>query len=686
MPWQAPTFDITGKNYTVDPRPVQEVIQQGANIQKDSLKTLAGVVQSGVDVAQGMMARRQLSELKSQIANLDPLSPDYAVTRANLLANNMTAFTDPRTKGVASEILSGFDKARDNDLAKQKAAITAANYMDRLRQSNENRVGQMAVGHGYRTAENIQKDILRGEGGGSVDNVGPSIRSITDRYNTLMNPGAKPAPATPPPAGQPQERVATNQQIEPDLPTGDNKGPIDNSLLNPAAPVVKPGDTLPPAAPAAPAPAGGGKYLADPEEEDEGGPGSLGPPGPQGTAGAAAPPPAAPAAETPAAPTAKEQEQVEKAQDPGWAKAALLEETNKTISDFNKSTTSEERSAAAQIKKRLEADPDVITFNARTEAAFAIQKEALMEAHKQKKGLEETNTTIKDRVETAVKYQMAREDAALSLATKRADELRKQFELKGADTATLGPLLKKADEDVAVMAAKVNEDRALLEAEWTEKIRERPNAFLEDKREAEKQAREAKIAKSWDDFTASQDDPGMQGSPVTHPGGYTPPATPPRAASDKPPGIDLRRDAPQRAERAAAQVKANSFWDAGKAEAAKLANLKDATDEELRQLAERDSGQLEGPDTWLGLSASNDPTEKLAAEFADKFNYPPGGDDSRTSGRSGKVPVADFLQAAAEAEQQRRRKAAALAALPAEAGQKAAAEVPGFTVKKVYQH
>jgi hypothetical protein len=114
------------------------------------------------------------------------------------------------------------------------------------------------------------------------------------------------------------------------------------------------------------------------------------------------------------------------------------------------------------------------------------------------------------------------------------------------------------------------------------------------------------------------------------------------------------------------QAEANKFWDYGKSQATNLANLRDATDEEIQAIANG-----EGIKDDLGFAGSRPFPELLARQIADRFDMPKGGDKATIKGRRGKIAIKDFVQAAAE-DELRRRQAAMPASEPArEPSQKA---------------
>jgi hypothetical protein len=134
------------------------------------------------------------------------------------------------------------------------------------------------------------------------------------------------------------------------------------------------------------------------------------------------------------------------------------------------------------------------------------------------------------------------------------------------------------------------------------------------------------------------------------------PPPPAQTTPPEPPGIGLiiptgKKD----------QAEANKFWDYGKSQATNLANLRKATNEELKAIA---SGR--GPvsdDTYL--PTQGDPYAKvLADEISDRFDMPYGADKPAIKGRGGKIAIKDFVQAAAE-DELRRRQAAKPASEPA---------------------
>ena len=94
---------------------------------------------------------------------------------------------------------------------------------------------------------------------------------------------------------------------------------------------------------------------------------------------------------------------------------------------------------------------------------------------------------------------------------------------------------------------------------------------------------------------------------------------------------------------------ANEFWSAGKERAYSLADLGNATDEELKAIA-TGNGQRDD----LGFAASRPYSEMLAKKISDKFQRPKGGDDPAVRGRSGEVTTEDFVRAAAADELKRR--------------------------------
>jgi len=100
------------------------------------------------------------------------------------------------------------------------------------------------------------------------------------------------------------------------------------------------------------------------------------------------------------------------------------------------------------------------------------------------------------------------------------------------------------------------------------------------------------------------------------------------------------------------QAEANKFWDYGKSQATNLANLRDATDEEIQAIANG-----EGIKDDLGFAGSRPFPELLARQIADRFDMPKGGDKATIKGRRGDVAIKDFIQAAA-VDEWRRRKAA----------------------------
>ena len=97
------------------------------------------------------------------------------------------------------------------------------------------------------------------------------------------------------------------------------------------------------------------------------------------------------------------------------------------------------------------------------------------------------------------------------------------------------------------------------------------------------------------------------------------------------------------------QAAANEFWDYGKKQALNLTNLQDATDEELKAVANGD-----GVKDDLGFAGSRPFSETLANQIADRFDMPKGGDKNSIKGRRGQVTVEDFIKAAAADELRRR--------------------------------
>jgi len=104
--------------------------------------------------------------------------------------------------------------------------------------------------------------------------------------------------------------------------------------------------------------------------------------------------------------------------------------------------------------------------------------------------------------------------------------------------------------------------------------------------------------------------------------------------------------------KSATDEEANKFWNAGKAEAYRAANLKEATNEELEALAQ---GGTRNSLVEYITGPAYDPAEGIAERIKANFQMPPGADRKEATGRTGEVAISEFVQAAAQQELNRRK-------------------------------
>lgn len=465
MAWQAPTFDVTGQTYMVDPAPVTKAIQDSGNIQRDVLRGLASTVKAGFDVQSDIMARRQLAEMNASIANIDPTSPTYYQDRANILASNQMAFENPKTANTAKAILGGLDTAFATNARQQEMRMRSDLDLERLDVSDRYQRGRMSFEEQLRSQRPGQSGAPSLLGG--IYGQQPTSAPVSAPSQDISSLGLE----------DDFETTSATSPFGPDLPS--NPGPDGNLLnLDPLPPesqaadeefdqILNPGDAVP-AQPAPVAPTQTPGVYQQSMDVTE-----LAPVG-----NGQAPSVNVTEWEFEDIATPKGQAQVAAVEDlaqmPGAEKASRLRQLNYALNREGRGADPALVTRAQQDIAALEVDPEVRAFEAAKAADEKNRLKALTNASDS--GVDDTAGERAARVKNAVDYELATGEAAVSAAEQKVSDLRAQARKSGAPEGIETQVAAAVAEASAAKAA-LTRAKAASSAKWDAALRADPNAF-----------------------------------------------------------------------------------------------------------------------------------------------------------------------------------------------------------------